>query len=358
MPKIDGARLKKLLSEGYLPGLYVIAGEEKHSVKKAAQALIAKASGKMFPEFNSNEFGNEALAEDIGAAVEALPFMAEHKCVSVSDYNMDEKSGEELQRICEMIEEVPETTTLVFWYPTLEPGGKNASGWKTFLKKAEAVGNVVLFGRKKPEELQKLMMRQAAKEGCVLSRSVAEKIVEYAGQDLNLLEQEIGKLSAFALGSWEEGGRQGEAEITADMVESLTCKTPETTSFLMANAVVAGNYEKAYSLLDVLFYQKIKSPMILGALCGPYVDMYRMWAAKESGRTSSALLDYGEYKGREFCLRNAERNIRSLSKGAVRKSLNLLMEADMAIKGSPLDDRVIFEELIAKLLLAREEEKR
>lgn len=41
----------------------------------------------------------------------------------------------------------------------------------------------------------------------------------------------------------------------------------------------------------------------------------------------------------------------------LRESLHLLLEADMALKGSRLEPRIILDELIAKLLLAARRER-
>ena len=77
--------------------------------------------------------------------------------------------------------------------------------------------------------------------------------------------------------------RGGPGEITGEMVESLVPKTTETTVFLMANALTAGEYERAYRLLEQLFYQNEEPLSILGALSASYVDMARVRAALESG---------------------------------------------------------------------------
>lgn len=353
MPAIGESELKQQMSSGELASLYVLAGEEKYLVKRAAKRLIKKASGDAFPEFNSNEFGNSAAVDDIADAAEALPFMAEHKCVSVADFDLEDKSQTELDKLYELLENVPDTTTLVFWYPTLEFDGKKSAKWRNFLKKADARGSTLLCGRRDASDLRKLLMREAEKADCLLSRENASKIIDYAGQDLTLLLNEIQKLCAFAAGTRELSGGEGKpAEITARMIEDLVPKSTETTVFLMANALVAGNYEKAYGLLDTLFYQNEEPIAILGALSASYVDMYRVRAALESGKPANAPAEYGEYRGKEFRLRNAERSARGVSAGVLRKSLDLLLEADLSLKGSRLNARVVMDGLVAKLLLA------
>ncbi len=349
MPEMGEAELKKQLAAGGLYSLYVVAGEEKYLVRKHVERLLKKAGGEAFPEFNRQEFSSGAAVDSIADAVEALPFFAEHKCVSVSDFNVEEKDGAELGKLYELLENVPETTTLVFWYPTLDFDAKKSAKWKKFLKQCQEKGGVLLCGRRGPADLQKMLLREAEKAGCLLSRQDAGRIVEYAGQDVTQLLNEMEKLCAFALGR-AQPGRQ--PEITRESIEELVSKSTETTVFLMAGALVGKNYEKADGLLDVLLYQNEEPIAILGALSASYVDMARVRTALESGRPASAAGEYGDYKGKEFRLRNAERNLRSLKPAALRKSLELLLEADMALKGSRLDGRIVLEELIAKLLLA------
>lgn len=350
MPQLGETELKKQLASGELSSLYLIGGEEKYLVKRSAGRILKKAAGEPFPEFNRNEFESGAAVDSIADAALALPFFAEHKYVFVSDFNVEEKDAVELQKLYELLESVPETTTLVLWYPTLEFDGKKSAKWKKLLKTAEDKGSLLLCGRRTVQELQKLLLREAEKAGCVLSRRDADRILEYAGHDVTQLLNEMEKLCSYALG-------QGGGEITAGMIEELVPKTTETTVFLMSDALVAGNYERAYSLLDTLLYQSEEPIMILGALSSAYVDLYRVKTAAAGGLTYSDAAAYGEYRGKEFRLRNADRSARNITSEALRQSLSLLLEADSALKGSRLEGRIVLEKLIARLLLAARGEK-
>lgn len=53
----------------------------------------------------------------------------------------------------------------------------------------------------------RFVAREAEKAGCALPRQAAQKLLEYAGQDLTTLQNEVEKLCAYALG-------QGQGEIT------------------------------------------------------------------------------------------------------------------------------------------------
>lgn len=352
MPELEGTELKKQLASGELLKLYLIAGEEKYLVRRNAGRFLKKAGETAFPEFNLNEFEGGAGIDAIADAALALPLFAEHKYVAVSDYNVEEKDGDELKKLYELLSSVPDTTTLLLWYPTLDFDAGKAAKWKKLVKAVlDSMGGVLLCERWGPQELQKMLVREAEKAGCVLSRRNAERILNYAGNDVTRLLGEMEKLCAYTLG-------EGETEITAERIEALVPKTTETTVFLMSGALLDGNYEKAYGLLDALLYQNEEPVAILGALSSAYVDLYRVKTAMAGGKDYSAAAAYGEYKGKEFRLRNASRSARNIMPEALRKSLSLLLEADSALKGSRLDSRVVLEELIAKLLLAVKGEKK
>ena len=166
--------------------------------------------------------------------------------------------------------------------------------------------------------------------------------MQYVGNDLNALTNEMTKLCAFA----------GGGEITAEQVEKTITKNMETTVFLLSNALVRGDYSKAYALLDLLMAQREEPYTILAVLSSAYIDMYRVRAAIESGKTSMAPTEYGDYRGRDFRLKYAERDVRDLSIEMLRECLSLLLNCDLSIKlsGGENMDRIALEKLFTQLL--------
>src|SRR5699024_6153557 len=133
---------------------------------------------------NQQDFTNDSSLDSIADAAQALPFFAQRKCVAVADFDVESKSAQELDKLYELWELSPETTTLVFWYPTLLFDGKKSAKWRKFLKNAEKQGTVVFCQRRSASELQRMLLQEAEKNGCVLSRQNAERLVEYAGPDV------------------------------------------------------------------------------------------------------------------------------------------------------------------------------
>lgn len=344
MPEINESKLREHIQRNSMSRVYFLYGEEKMLVRRDLLRLTKKLDTSDFPQFNFNAFPHTASVDDIADAVMALPFMAEQKCVTVSDLNVDALSPTENSKLTELVENVPDTTVLIFALPTLDIDTKRSAKWRNFLKKVETYGDSVCYARRSDGDLVKYLCREAEKQGCSLSRTLAEKIISYAGNDLNTLANEINKLCAYSAGE----------EITSQQVEDIVTKNMETTVFLLSNALVRGDYSKAYSLLDMLISQGEEPIAILAVLSSAYIDMYRVRAAIDSGKTSMAPAEYGDYKGRDFRLKYAERDMRDLSLEVLRDSLELLLDCDLTLKMSGGDsmNRIALEKLFSKLLLA------
>ena len=143
-------------------------------------------------------------------------------------------------------------------------------------------------------------MFRSSKRGCSLSKTKCCPNFVLSGNDLQTLYNEIEKLCAYTK----------EGEITKEAIDLNVIRNFETTVFLLANAIVAGQYNKAYELLDMLFYQNEEPIAILAVLATSYVDMYRVRACIQSGQAVSTLSQYFDYKGKEFKLKMQNETVR------------------------------------------------
>lgn len=119
----------------------------------------------------------------------------------------------------------------------------------------------------------------------------------------------------------------------------------------LSKAVVSGNSDVAYSVIDTLFSMKEDPILILAVIGGVYVDMYRVKCAKTAGFSYDDVAKHYNYKGREFALRNASRDCASLSEAQLRKSLDEIINTDVKLKSTAVDKKLLLEELVVKLIL-------
>ncbi|MGN0171148.1 MAG: DNA polymerase III subunit delta [Acutalibacteraceae bacterium] len=338
-------QLKEVLKNGMLSPLYFLYGDEPYLVSHYA----AKIADKAVPPddmavFNRHVFDGDSLSmEELEAAVQALPMMGEHTCVWVRNYDPASANAAAADRMKSLLASAQEPCVLLFSVTAFSPDVKKNAKWKSFLSTVEKNGTAVFFSRRSPSDVARVLCRGAAKRSCTLSAAVAAKMTEQCGNDLELLLNELDKLCALC----GEGG-----EITADMVETAAVRQLEASVYELSKALLAKRYDAAYDCIARLFAVSEEPIRILSVLSETYVDLYRVKVSLAAGYTAEKPAAFFSYRGREFRLRNAARDGRSLSLQALRDSLELLAQADTRMKSvSASRHRLILEETVAQLIL-------
>ncbi len=341
--RVDEAALKEHIKDGPR-GLYLLYGEEGYLVEQYARLLARHAVEEEFDAFNLQRFdGQEVSMETLEEAVEALPLMAEQKCVLVRDMDA---GGSHADRLLALIDTLPESCVLIFWQMTVQPDRRKT--WKTFLEKAESVGTVVCFDRKSTGDIARMLVSGAKRRGCILSADDARYIIEQTGNDLNLLLGELDKFSALAV----------EGVITREIIDKAGAKNLEARVFDLSKAIFAGRSADAFRLLHQLFILREEPLAVLGALSTAYADVYRARVAVAGGEKAADLAgDFKSYKGREFRLRNAARDATKLSSETLRECLDILAATDTALKSgsSNGNERALLEQTVARLIQRTQE---
>ena len=334
--------IKKHIKDKNFANLYCFYGSEKFLVKTYTQRLITALMGENPPEFNYHNFDNNCNVDDIAVSSDIIPFMSEYNCVKVTDLNIDALVKADYEKLKEIISNAPKTTVIIFTFPTLDISGKNFSA---FIKLVDKLGAVVEFPKYDSNALSKQLVSGAYKRGCPLTAVNAGKIVDYCGTDLTMLQNELDKLCAYADGE----------EITSEMIDLLVHINLETKVYYMANEIIAGNLDKAYKELDILFYQKTDPIAIVSAIAGAYMDLYRARIGAESGVSVATVAKDFNYGNRKFALEKASRTGRRISTSSIRKSIDEIANTDYKLKSTSASDRILLEELIAKLSLIAKE---
>lgn len=318
--------------------LYVLYGAEGYLTEQYARMVADKTVEEGFDAFNLQRFDGQGLSVlTLEEAVESLPLMSQRKCVLVRDYD---PSGADADRAQALVSAVPETCVLVFWQMTVQPD-KRKAGWKKFLEIAEQKGVVAECKRKDPADTAKMLVAGAKRRGSHLDFADAKYLVEQVGNDLNLLVRELDKLCALA----------GEGDITRRLIDTASPKNLEAKVFDLSKAILRRRHDQAYDLLYQLKTQREEPVPVLAVLSSAYADLYRAKVAAAGGVPADSLAaEYKSYKGKEWRLRNAARDASRMSVPVLRDCLEILAEADMALKGGGGDPWVLLEQTVARLI--------
>lgn len=345
MAILDEEMLRKHIKTETPAGAYLLFGEETYLKRMYAERLTALSVGEGMADFNLHRFEGGGALDDILQACEALPVMGECTCVTVRDLNVDTMGAQEFDTLCAAVADLPPTTVMLVWQDSLVFDQKTSSRCSKLIKVFEDCGHAARIKKRIGSALLKPLTAGAAKRGCTLDSVSANYLVSVVGDDFNTLLNELEKLCHFV----------GKGVITRQTIDEVCVKSLDATAFDLARALISNNSDRANRLLNTLFERRVKPQLIMGALIGVYVDMYRAKVALTNGKSAEFFAASFNYKGKEFRLKNAARDCSRLSVKSLRESLDILFKADLTIKteySDSMGSRLAIEKAMVRLMLA------
>ncbi len=336
MPTLNESALKEKLKNSPV-GVYLVYGEESYLKKIYVDKIVSKTVDSSFADFNFHTFdGKECSLSDVYESAQAVPMMAESKCVLVKDFPLDTLDDNGFEQLEMIIKDNPDDCALVFSVIAYEPKGAK---WNKTVKLFDKYGFAVKLDKKTAPELCKMLESGAKKRGKPFAKGVAAYLISCVGSDLNTLLNETEKVCAYASGE----------EVVKSDIDAVCIKSLDAKVFDMIKDLTAGRFDSAFKKLSLLFEQREDEFQILGALIAQYSDIYRAKAAVKSGGRAEAVAKYYNYAGKEFRLTNAARNGSSLSFEDIGECIDILSWADTTLKSSALDKRLVLEQTVVKL---------
>ncbi len=210
------------------------------------------------------------------------------------------------------------------------------------IKACDKAGCVMELGTRRNADMLRFLRDRAQKNGCELSGENASYILERCADDMQLLSCEMDKLCAYV----------GGGTIAREDIDTVVTTVLQAKIYDLSKMILRGNFSKAMELVDQLAYMREPAAKVLAVLSGAFVDLYRGYAARQAGVSSSqAAIDFGFPKNREFVIRNAMSDSGDYTAPQLGQMLAQLAGADFKLKSTGGDDRVILEQTIAKLFL-------
>jgi len=257
-------RFFETLKKNDLKPVYVFEGEEEYIKAQAVKTLCGRMLPEGMEQMNLTELANPA-ADELIAAAETLPAMAEKRVVLVRDFSLFStgKSADEsdTDRIIEYLRSPSPTTCLVFLVKGKADKRRKLYG---FLNGEQAV---VDFSPMTEQDAIDWIIRSMRALGKTMSSAVAERFLFAVGSDAALLKQEIEKLADYV------GDRD---TVTQDDIAVITVQSLESTVFQMVDSQVAGNYGEAFLLMHRVLEGGEDRMLILAMLLRQYRILYQM----------------------------------------------------------------------------------
>lgn len=339
MPIGNEYHIKTDIKDGHIAPCYLIFGNDNYLKKQNAESII----GAVTPPddvFNFQKFSGEVDLQEVYDAKEQMPLMAERKCVVLKDYEFEEVSKTDFDRLVSILEERTEETVFILWFERIGFDEKRSEKAKKLLAAVDKCGGRnILINHRQTGELVKMIITAVSKRGATIQNDVARYLIEYVSDDIETLQNEIEKLCAFKKGR----------VIDKETINKVCVKNIEQSVYELGTEILKSNVGGALKILDELLFLRIKPIAILSTITSVYTDMFRMYAAKNASVSISEVAKTFSYANKTFLLEKAGKNLAFLSGKQLRLSLAELTRADMALKSFSGSDRIVLEELIVRL---------
>lgn len=282
--------------------------------------------------------GPELDAEELRAAIDALPFMTERTFVELRNVDINKlKDGEKFAAI---VADIPEYCTAAFVQSAqYEPDGR----LKT-VKALRAAAKELKFTAQSQGMLTDWIVRRFAAAGKSIELEAAQRLIYISGDLMSALIPEIEKIAAYAKGE----------RVTAEDVEAVANHIPEAVIFDMTEYIAQKKYNTAISVLAELLADKNNEPIPMLAMLG--VQMRKLYAARlavEQGAGTKFVMDVCAIK-HEFIASKLINAARGYTLAQLRRAVELCAEADYKMKSSSQNDTELLKEVVLRIAAGEE----
>lgn len=327
-------QLKKDLSAGKPGQLYVFHGEETylrdHYLGRLREAVLTGGLG----EFNRHDLSARDMSPHaLEEAVDCLPMMAERTLVEVADFDLFKAGEKDREEYVRILSNLPDYCCLVLLYDVLEykPDARTK-----LAQTVKAHGVVVNFARQSPRELADWVRRHFKAQGKEIDPRLCEELIFLCGDLMHTLQQEIGKIAAYAKGE----------RITRADVEAVATPQLSAVVFRIADAIGEKNFDKAASTLGEL-YQMQKTPYeIMGAFGKQMRQLYSARLALDGGKNAAWV---SQLWGMRYPADRLMVSARRFSLPWCRNAVIRCAQTDLAMKSTGQDAKELMTTLLLEL---------
>lgn len=332
--------LKSNLAGGKPLNSYFIFGNDAYLKRQYVDKIIDMTVDRE-DVFNFVQFTDSADLQEVFDAVEQFPMMSDKKCVVLTDYDFENASKNDLDKLIEILSSVPDTCVFIVWCNNFEFELKKSGKAKKLVEAAEKSGGMaVQIDHRTAPELKKMLEKGALKRGTSFDIGAAQYLIEICSEDINVLVSELEKLCAYA----------AKEKITKQMIDAVCVKSLEASVYGLSKEIFSLNISGALKLIDELFFMRIEPIIILHSMFSSFIDAYRVYAGASAGIGIPEIAkDFG-YKGREFVLTRLPANAKRLESQQFQLCFSAFLRADAALKGFGAVPRAVIEELAVRLI--------
>jgi len=307
--------------------VYVLSGKDSRLRDEARQRIVSQIIGDSDPQLCLGIFDSTAQFVDVLDELRTLPFLAPHRVVIVR--NADAFISANRDALEKYLDAPAPSGTLILITESLDSRTK-------FAKKIPTVGEVIDCSTPTGAPLVNWICDYVIAAGKTIDRNTASLLVQFAGEDLAILTNELDKLLAYT------GDRTA---ITPDDLTKIVTATHAPEAFELSNAITRNDLKAALTVLGSVLSTRGAEFMLLGELAWHLRRALQVQQRIEAGDNpqsamKSARVFYGQ---REFM-----DMLKRRSRAKLQTDMRRLIAADLGMK-SGLGAKPAMQQLVTEL---------
>jgi len=308
------------LKKGNVASCYVFEGAEEYTKRSALEALRKKLLPEGLADMNEARL-KDPDANQVIAAAETLPFMADKRLVIIRESGMLQGKAKEYdeaksaQELSEYLKNPPDTACIVFYVRD------KADGRKKLYQALKKTAVMVQFDPLKEPEMTRWIAQSLKKLGKKISAATCQKLIFTAGSDLYAIGGEVEKLAAYA------GDRE---EILDSDIDSVCVKTVAYRVYDMTAALVRGDAKNAFTLSDALIKDGEEELYLLALLQGECRRMLSVKLLRTTGMQPDVIA--ARIGAPPFAVRQLNQLVGQYTEHQLKKMADVCMDTEYQVK--------------------------
>lgn len=318
-----------------VPSVLLFEGDEEHLKQTALDALCRKILPEGLEELNRSLLENPET-DQIIAAAETMPFMADRRLVIVRNHPALMGRAEADERLVEYLPSTPSGTILLF-YCISKPDGR-----KKLYTAIKKLNGIVTFSPLHDRELTSFVTSAFRDLGKECDDRTADFLIFTCGSDTGMLLNEISKVAAHSGDA---------ASIHPDSVRAVATPSTECTVFQMVDAVVAGQSSRAFTLMRNQLLAGSDRIYMLSMLLRQFRMLQHIKIMQYEKRSSQEIRSALGVPG--FAADQYIRQASGYTNGQIKNAVSICFDTEYAIKSGRLNQEGALESVMLKLLHLR-----
>ena len=188
---------------GHLYRVYLLYGEEKYLKEMYLKKLVKLAAPQGLEEFNLHRFdAGQMEVDDLIESCEALPMMAQQRCVVVEKFDFESLNAQDKAKVTELLEDPPETTVLLLVVDKEDFLPKKSASAKKLVALCDKAGAVIELKKRDSSDLSRFIRSRLEPKGCTVSKACCDLLIERCEKNMLTLSG-AGKAGCLCAGRVE-----------------------------------------------------------------------------------------------------------------------------------------------------------